>query len=108
MQCLSTLNRSLSLLGATTTPALAVIQEQYQQVLYTDGKVIFALKGMCSHSLYHWIRIEKCANTKRCFEMCVCTLLNVNPVVKRVGAYALEGKKTAFVYRLLFHECIAV
>jgi hypothetical protein len=25
-------------------------------------------------------------------EMCVCTLLNVNPVVERVGAYALEGK----------------
>jgi len=22
-----------------------------------------ALKGMCSHSLHHWIRIEKCANT---------------------------------------------
>jgi hypothetical protein len=28
--------------------------------------------------------------------MCVCTLLNANPVVERVGAYALEGKKTAF------------
>ena len=25
--------------------------------------------------------------------MCVCTLLNANPVMERVGAYALEGKK---------------
>jgi len=25
-------------------------------------------------------------------EMCVCTLLNANPVVERVGAHALEGK----------------
>ena len=50
------------------------------------GKVIFALKGICSHSLYHWIRIEKCANTH----------LHANPVMERVGAYALEGKKTAF------------
>jgi len=28
-----------------------------------------------------------------CFKMCVCTLLNANPVMERVGAYALEGKK---------------
>jgi hypothetical protein len=25
-------------------------------------------------------------------EMCVCTLLNANSVVERVGAHALEGK----------------
>ena len=29
-----------------------------------QGKVIFALKGICSHSLYYWIRIEKCAMQK--------------------------------------------
>jgi hypothetical protein len=28
-----------------------------------------------------------------CFEMCVCTLLNANPVVERVGAYVLKGKE---------------
>ena len=29
------------------------------------------------------------------FEMCVCTLLNANPVVEGVGAHALKGRKTA-------------
>jgi hypothetical protein len=46
-------------------------------------KVIFVLKGMYSYFLYHWNRIEKCANTH----------FNVNPVVERIKAYAVEGKK---------------
>ena len=34
--------------------------------------------------------------------MCDCTLLDANPVVERVGAYALEGKKkTVFGVDLL-------
>ena len=32
-----------------------------------------------------------------CIEMCVCTLLNANPMVGVLGAHALKGKKTVFV-----------
>jgi hypothetical protein len=50
----------------------------YAPTLSTTG---FALRSVQTH-ISKQIRIE----------MCVYTLLNVNPVVKRVGAYALEGK----------------
>jgi hypothetical protein len=29
-------------------------------------------------------------------EICVCTLLNANPIGERVRAYALNGRKTVF------------
>ena len=46
----------------------------------------FALRSVQTH-----------ISMRNCFEMCVCTLLNANPMGGRLRAYAVKGKKTASV-----------
>jgi hypothetical protein len=61
----------------------------------TSPRRFSPLKGMCSHPLHHWIHIQKCAHTHISMqihiEICVCTLLNTYPMVKRVRAHSLKG-----------------
>ena len=40
-----------------------MLQPFFPHLISLWGKVNFALKGICPHSLTHWIRFEKCANT---------------------------------------------
>ena len=64
--------------------------------LIVSGRGFFALKGICPHSLTHWIRLRSVQThiSKQIrIEMCVCTLLKANPMGRRVRAHALKGKE---------------
>ena len=60
----------------------AVVATAARAEVEVQGKLFLPSRGICSHSLYHWICIEKCVNTH----------LNANPH----GAATAEAAEAAW------------
>jgi len=62
-----------------------------------EGKIIFACAPTLSTIRFALRSVQTHISIRICFEMCVCTFFNVNPVGENEKHMPLEGKKTAFV-----------